>query len=249
MHHGIRMLPSTIRRGWFAVPILVLVLLVTACGASKGDLEKTQEELARAKTELSALAEKQQALEGKEAELTADLSVTQSGLTEVEGDLATLTTEAAALKGDLTKAQADVSTGSQNVSLVTSQLADLKNSFALTRDEVAVGRDKVEKLELAQASALKLARLSLIFDLYSNMVLVNSESDARASHLAIGAIVAQANDPGLVTRWNPLAFTYTRLFDGEFATAEEYFRAKNPQEDAFLTYLRTSQERVLVDWK
>ena len=232
---------STKLRTWAVVPLLLSAVLVAACGVS-------EEELAEVQTELSGVVQQQQTLQEEQSALAADVTNLQGGLTKVEGDLGNLGTETSTLKNDAAKAQADASTASQEVRSLTSQFGDLKNSFTLTRDEVATSRDKIEKMELAQASALKLARLSLIFDLYNNLLLTNSESAERAAHLAIGSVVIQADDPGLVTRWNPLADTWTKLFDGEFETAAQLVREISPREDAFLNYLRIAQEQTLDGW-
>ena len=238
--------PLSTMRKTCAVSLLLSALLVAACGGGV-----SEEELDQVRTELSGVAEQQQTLQEAQSALATDVTHLQGGLTKVEGDLTGLSAETSTLKSDVTTAQTDASTASEEVRTIGSQVSDLRNSFTLTRDEVTTGRDKLERLELAHDSALKLARLSLIYDLYSNFILTNSLTNSRAAQLAIHNLVIQADDPGLVSRWDPLSNAWTRALDREFETQEQFSQLVEEvetREDAFLAYLRISQEQTLDDW-
>ena len=208
--------------------LLASVLLIGGCGPSSSDFEKSQVEIAAIKSELDEVKEGQQNADGIQKGLSLNIDSLQAGLAKLDNR---------------------IDQNENDVNTANSGLSNLKNSFSLTREDVNSNKTTVDNVETNLNSALALARLALISELYFILKTHSSVNESRATHLAIGTVVNNANDPNLVQRWNPLATTLTLFYDDQFASAEAFARAFIPQEDAFLAYIRTAQSRALTDWE
>ena len=210
-----------------AFVLLASTFLLAGCGPSSSDFEKSQAQITLVKSELDEIKKRQENAGALQKGLSSEFSAVQSEV---------------ALLDD------QIEENATNAKTTSSGLSNLKNSFSLTREDVNNNKATIGKVETNLKSALDLARLDLISELYFILKTHSSVNESRATHLAIGTVVNNANDPNLVQRWNPLATTLTQFYDDQFASGEAFARAFIPQEDAFLAYIRTAQTNALTYW-